>query len=77
MSLENVQNGDAPPKQQDAQRAGHPHPAALGNDQQQEQAAQVIQRNYRGYKTRRQLNGMGLDASMRWAEVRRREIRRR
>lgn len=38
--------------------------------EQQEQAAQMIQRNYRGYRVRRQLQGMGLDASARWAEVR-------
>ena len=36
----------------------------------QEHAAQLIQRNYRGYRERRQLQGMGLDASARWAEVR-------
>lgn len=28
------------------------------------------QRNYRGYKTRRELKGLGLDASTRWLEVR-------
>lgn len=28
------------------------------------------QRNYRGYKTRRELKGFGLDASTRWLEVR-------
>jgi len=39
------------------------------NDQEQAQAAQMIQRNYRGYRERRQLQGMGLDASARWAEV--------
>ncbi|KAH7399642.1 hypothetical protein BKA66DRAFT_452265 [Pyrenochaeta sp. MPI-SDFR-AT-0127] len=38
-------------------------------DQEQEQAAQMIQRNYRGYRERRQLKGIGLDASARWAEV--------
>ena len=27
------------------------------------------QRNYRGYRGRRQLNGLGLDASTRWVEV--------
>lgn len=40
-----------------------------GTDEQK-QAAQMIQRNYRGYRERRQLQGMGLDASARWAEVR-------
>lgn len=37
--------------------------------EEQAQAAQMIQRNYRGYRERRQLQGMGLDASARWAEV--------
>jgi hypothetical protein len=40
----------------------------MGTDEQK-QAAQMIQRNYRGYRERRQLAGMGLDASARWAEV--------
>lgn len=35
----------------------------------EEKAAQLIQRNYRGYRERRQLAGMGLDASARWTEV--------
>lgn len=39
------------------------------NDQAQQKAAQLIQRNYRGYRERRQLQGIGLDASARWAEV--------
>ncbi|KAJ4372489.1 hypothetical protein N0V83_004263 [Neocucurbitaria cava] len=37
--------------------------------EEQAQAAQMIQRNYRGYRERRQLQGMGLDASARWAEA--------
>jgi hypothetical protein len=37
--------------------------------QAEEEAAQLIQRNYRGYRERRQLKGIGLDASARWAEV--------
>lgn len=41
----------------------------MGSDEQQK-AAQMIQRHYRGYRERRQLEGMGLDASARWAEVR-------
>ncbi|CAG5174227.1 uncharacterized protein ALTATR162_LOCUS7749 [Alternaria atra] len=40
----------------------------MGTDEQK-QAAQLIQRNYRGYRERRQLQGMGLDASARWAEA--------
>lgn len=43
--------------------------AAPKDDQQQTDAAQMIQRNYRGYRERRQLKGIGLDASARWAEV--------
>ncbi|KAF1912537.1 hypothetical protein BDU57DRAFT_369154 [Ampelomyces quisqualis] len=37
--------------------------------QGEEEAAQMIQRNYRGYRERRQLKGIGLDASARWAEA--------
>ncbi|KNG46588.1 iq calmodulin-binding motif protein [Stemphylium lycopersici] len=44
------------------------HADSMGSDEQK-QAAQMIQRNYRGYRERRQLQGMGLDASARWAEV--------
>lgn len=40
------------------------------HNQDEEHAAQMIQRNYRGYRERRQLQGIGLDASARWAEVR-------
>jgi hypothetical protein len=43
--------------------------AAQDSDHEQQQAAQMIQRNYRGYRERRQLQGIGLDASARWAEV--------
>jgi hypothetical protein len=43
--------------------------ASVGDGEQQK-AAQMIQRNYRGYRERRQLQGIGLDASARWAEVR-------
>lgn len=39
------------------------------NSAEQQEAAQMIQRNYRGYRERRQLQGFGLDASARWAEV--------
>ena len=41
-----------------------------GSNHEQQEAAQMIQRNYRGYRERRQLQGIGLDASARWAEVR-------
>jgi hypothetical protein len=43
--------------------------AAANQPQAEEDAAQMIQRNYRGYRERRQLKGIGLDASARWAEV--------
>jgi hypothetical protein len=36
---------------------------------EQEQAAALIQRNYRGYRERRQLKGLGLSASTRWREA--------
>ncbi|KAF2482574.1 hypothetical protein BDY17DRAFT_162201 [Neohortaea acidophila] len=32
-------------------------------------AAQLIQKNYRGYRTRRALQGYGLDSNARWIEV--------
>ena len=45
------------------------HESGEMGSEEQNQAAQLIQRNYRGYRERRQLQGMGLDASARWAEV--------
>ena len=36
---------------------------------EEQQAAEMIQRNYRGYRARRQLKGMGLDPSTRWIDV--------
>jgi hypothetical protein len=39
-------------------------------EQQEQHAAEMIQRNYRGYRERRQLQGIGLNASARWVEVR-------
>lgn len=44
-------------------------PSAQHGSKEQEQAAQLIQKNYRGYRERRQLQGMGLDATSRWSEV--------
>lgn len=35
----------------------------------EERAAALIQRHYRGYKERRQLAGLGLSASDRWREA--------
>ncbi|KAK3063098.1 hypothetical protein LTS18_002757 [Coniosporium uncinatum] len=37
--------------------------------QEENAAAEMIQRNYRGYRERRQLMGMGLDSSTRWVEA--------
>ncbi|GIJ87133.1 hypothetical protein Asppvi_006037 [Aspergillus pseudoviridinutans] len=34
-----------------------------------EKAARLIQRTYRGYRTRRELHGLGLNASARWSEA--------
>ena len=44
------------------------HSGSMGTEEQKK-AAKIIQRNYRGYRERRQLQGLGLDASARWAEV--------
>lgn len=38
-------------------------------DKAKSAAARVIQRHYRGYRDRRQLRGLGLDASARWLDV--------
>jgi hypothetical protein len=68
MSTEDADR-DAPTKQHDAHSPPHASDMAARDSGDQEQAAQMIQRNYRGYRTRRQLNGMGLDANSRWEEV--------
>jgi hypothetical protein len=39
------------------------------SDEERQKAAGTIQRNYRGYRARRQLNGMSLDPSSRWADA--------
>jgi hypothetical protein len=39
------------------------------NDEERIKAAGLIQRNYRGYRARRQMKGMGLDPSSRWVEA--------
>ncbi|KAK3110537.1 hypothetical protein LTR53_015053 [Teratosphaeriaceae sp. CCFEE 6253] len=43
--------------------------ASRGQSSEQAHAAQVIQRNYRGYRDRRALQGLGLDPSTRWIEA--------
>lgn len=39
------------------------------SDVERQRAAGTIQRNYRGYRARRQLHGMGLDPSSRWVDA--------
>lgn len=38
-------------------------------DEERLKAAELIQRNYRGYRERRQMRGMGMDAGTRWIEA--------
>lgn len=45
---------------------GHP---TLLSEGEREKAAQLIQRNYRGHRERRMINGMSLDPSTRWVEA--------
>ncbi|KAI9806922.1 MAG: hypothetical protein M1833_002580 [Piccolia ochrophora] len=44
-------------------------PPSMGGDEARLAAAATIQRNYRGYRGRRQLQGMCLDPSTRWMEA--------
>jgi hypothetical protein len=39
------------------------------SDEERKKAAALIQRNYRGYRERRQMQGMGLDPTSRWVEA--------
>jgi hypothetical protein len=39
------------------------------SDEERTKAAGLIQRNYRGYRARRRMRGMGLDPSSRWIEA--------
>ena len=41
----------------------------LANSHRESDAARVLQRNYRGYRERRQLKGLSLTPASRWAEV--------
>ena len=54
---------------QDAKAAARKTAQRKRKSHEEEQAAQMIQRNYRGYRERRQLAGMSLDPSARWVEV--------
>lgn len=36
---------------------------------ERETAAKLIQKNYRGYRTRRSIQGFGIDSSARWTEL--------
>ena len=45
-------------------------PASNGNTNNDDaDAAKTIQRNYRGYKSRREMNGCGMSADNRWREL--------
>lgn len=69
MSYSQTLTTDQIAAQQDAKE--NERKAAQPPEQREEQAvaAQMIQRNYRGYRERRQLKGLGLDPSTRWIEV--------
>ncbi|KAF4538442.1 IQ motif EF-hand binding site [Lasiodiplodia theobromae] len=57
-------------RRQDAKREAVQAAKSQGQrDEEEAAAAALIQRNYRGYKQRRELAGMGLDASTRWVEA--------
>jgi hypothetical protein len=57
------QIADIAAKQDEKRRSLQASPTELSD------AAETIQRNYRGYRERRQLKGIGLDPSKRWSEV--------
>lgn len=56
-------------RRQDAKHAAMQAAKPQGQRDEEEAAAALIQRNYRGYKQRRELAGMGLDPSTRWVEA--------
>lgn len=43
--------------------------ASVSEEQTRSDAAVMIQRNYRGHRTRRAMEGRGLDPSVRWMEA--------
>ncbi|KAF2498245.1 hypothetical protein BU16DRAFT_287942 [Lophium mytilinum] len=53
---------------QDAKAAARKAAQPDSQNEEEAAAAQLIQKNYRGYRERRQLAGMGLDPSTRWVE---------
>ncbi|CAO1618822.1 unnamed protein product [Parajaminaea phylloscopi] len=56
---------------QDAEKAADKSKDGQGSndDEAQGKAARMIQSNYRGYRARRELQGMGMDATSRWSEA--------
>ncbi|GME22376.1 iq calmodulin-binding motif protein [Neofusicoccum parvum] len=56
-------------RRQDAKHEAMQAAKSQGQRDEEAAAAALIQRNYRGYRSRRELAGMGLDASTRWVEV--------
>jgi len=42
---------------------------SVSEEQSRSNAAMLIQRNYRGHRTRRAMEGRGLDPSVRWIEA--------
>lgn len=52
-----------------ARRAERKSTVGRTNEEKQDTAARLIQRNYRGHRTRRAMEGRGLDPSLRWLEV--------
>lgn len=56
-------------KQQGKQPSGPSSSSSEDDDEARTAAARLIQSNYRGYRTRRELEGMGLDANTRWSEA--------
>ena len=63
-----AQDHDAEGSTQHATAAKEDLDDELSRDEQKK-AATMIQRNYRGYRERRQMKGMGLSASARWEEA--------
>ncbi|KAL5470074.1 hypothetical protein PMIN07_002072 [Paraphaeosphaeria minitans] len=69
--MSNLEAGEQPAQSATEAQSPAPHGARSSScsSNEQEQAAQLIQKNYRGYRERRRLQGMGLDAGARWSEA--------